>query len=109
MLILRLGIPFACIGLLNADGGVFKGYFQKIIKVGFTVVVQLFLLRFTLALLYKYHIILALASGLMAYKTPGLISEFMATSSQGYYGGRGASSLATKSSVIFRGFSKGGK
>jgi len=29
MLILRLGIPFACIGLLNANQGAFKGYIQK--------------------------------------------------------------------------------
>ncbi len=32
MLILRLGIPFACIGLLNANQGAFKGYIQKIYK-----------------------------------------------------------------------------
>ena len=31
MLILRLGIPFACIGLLNANQGAFKGYIQKFI------------------------------------------------------------------------------
>ena len=29
MLILRLGIPFASIGLLNANQGAFKGYIQK--------------------------------------------------------------------------------
>ena len=70
MLVLRFGLPFACIGLLNADGGAFKGYIQKMIKVAFTVIVQLMLLKFSLILLESRHLILALATGLMAYRTP---------------------------------------
>ncbi len=93
MLILRLGMPFACIGLLNSDGGAFKGYFQKMIKVGFTVVLQLLLLRFTISLVFTNHVILALATGLMAYRTPGILNEFMATSGQGYYGARGVTKM----------------
>lgn len=99
-------MPFACIGLLNPDGGAFRGYFQKMIKVAFTVIVQLLLLRFTLALLSKYHILIALATGLMAYKTPGLLNEFMATSG-GYYGSRGVGRMATNTKIIFSGMKKG--
>lgn len=108
MFILRLGMPFACIGLLNPDGGVFKGYFQKMIKIGFTVIVQLLLLRFTVALLGKYHLVMALATVLMAYKTPGILNEFMATAGNGYYGTRGAMRMTTMTSVISKGM-KGGK
>ena len=82
VLILRLGIPFACVGLLNADGGVFKGYIQKFVKVAFTVIVQLTLLRLSITFLLSTHIILALASSTMALKTPGLLTEFLTT-----YGG----------------------
>ena len=107
MFVLRLGMPFACIGLLNADGGAFRGYFQKMIKVGFTVVVQLLLVRFTIALLSKFHLVIALATILMAYKTPGLLNEFMATSGNGYYGARGAGSFITRTSVIRHNLTKG--
>lgn len=106
---LDFGIPFACIGLLNADGGVFRGYFQKLIKVAFTVIVQLLLLRLTLVLLFKYHVVIALATVMMAYRTPGILNEFMATAGQGYYGARGMSSIVTKTSVIKNSLLKGGK
>lgn len=82
VLILRLGIPFASVGLLNADGGVFRGYIQQFIKVAFTVIVQLTLLRLSITFLLSTHIILALATSTMALKTPGILSQFLIT-----YGG----------------------
>lgn len=91
MLVLRFGVPFACIGFLNADGGVANGYFQKMIKVAFTIIVQILLLRLSIALLTKAHIILSLACVNIAYKTPSLLSEFMVSNNQGYYGLGGAS------------------
>ena len=86
MLVLRFGVPFACIGFLNADGGVANGYFQKMIKVAFTIIVQIMLLRLALALLSKAHVVIALACVNIAYKTPNLLSEFMVSNNQGYYG-----------------------
>lgn len=91
MLVLRFGVPFACIGFLNADGGVASGYFQKMIKVAFTIIVQILLLRLSISLLTKAHIIIALACVNIAYKTPNLLSEFMVSNNQGYYGLGGAS------------------
>lgn len=91
MLVLRFGVPFACIGFLNADGGVANGYFQKMIKVAFTIIVQLLLLRLSLSLISQYHVILSLACINIAYKTPNLLSEFMVSNNQGYYGLGGAS------------------
>ena len=86
MLVLRFGVPFACIGFLNADGGVANGYFQKMIKVAFTIIVQIMLLRLALAILSKAHVVIALACVNIAYKTPNLLSEFMVSNNQGYYG-----------------------
>lgn len=82
ILILRFGIPFACIGLLNADRGVFKGYIQQFVKVSFTVIVQLTLLRLAIVLLVNGNGILALATSSLAMKTPGLLAQFLTT-----YGG----------------------
>lgn len=82
ILILRFGIPFACIGLLNADKGAFKGYMQQFVKVAFTVIVQLTLLRLSITLLVNAHGIIALATSSLAMKTPGLLSQFLTT-----YGG----------------------
>lgn len=82
ILILRFGIPFACIGLLNADKGAFKGYIQQFIKVSFTVIVQLTLLRLSITLLVNAHGIIALATSSLALKTPGLLAQFLTT-----YGG----------------------
>lgn len=109
MFILRLGLPFACIGLLNADGGAFKGYSQKMIKVAFTVIVQLLLIKLAIALLKPpgFHLAMSLATSIMAYKTPGLLNEFMATAGSGYYGAREMGSMATRFSVITRGMKKG--
>lgn len=82
ILILRFGIPFACIGLINADKGVFKGYIQQFVKVSFTVIVQLTLLRLAIVLLVNGNGILALATSSLAMKTPSLLAQFLTT-----YGG----------------------
>lgn len=107
MLILRFGIPFACIGLLNPDGGAFKGYFQKIIKIGFTTIVQLLLIRLSIVLTCGGHIVIALATAMMGYKTPNILNEFMATSGGGYYGANSAGRMMSHGTIITRGLKKG--
>lgn len=103
MLVLRFGVPFACIGFLNADGGVASGYFQKMIKVAFTIIVQLLLLRLSLSLISQFHVILSLACINIAYKTPNLLSEFMVSNNQGYYGLGGASKAMAFSKFMKKG------
>lgn len=95
MLILRLAIPFACIGLLNSDGGAFNGYVKKFISNAFTVIVQLALLQFAILLLNNAHLVLALSTVMIANRTPHLLREFMETSG-------GNSSLGTKVSTTTR-------
>ncbi len=79
MLILRLGIPFACIGLLNANQGAFKGYIQKFINNAFTIIVQLLLMQFAILLLNGGHFVLAFTVSSIALKTPQMLQEFMVT------------------------------
>lgn len=84
ILILRLGIPFACIGLINSDGGAFNGYIKKFISNGFTVIVQILLVQISLAFLAKNHFVLATSSMLMASRTPQMLHEFMITAGTGF-------------------------
>ena len=77
MLILRLGIAFAAIGLLNADGGVFKNYIKKFLQTGFTVLVQIFLSYLSVVLLSGQHYILALITASTAVKGASMLQEFL--------------------------------
>lgn len=83
MLILRLGIPFASIGLLNANQGAFKGYIQKFINNAFTVIVQLLLVQFAILLLNGGHFVLAFTASSIALKTPQMLQEFMISAGTG--------------------------
>ena len=80
MFILRLAIPFACLGLLNSDGGAFNGYVKKFISNAFTVIVQLALLQFAILLMNNAHLILSLSTVMIANRTPHMLREFMETS-----------------------------
>ena len=106
MFILRLGIPFATIGLLNSDGGAFNGYIKKFISNAFTIIVQLMLMQFSIILLNKYHFVLALSTSTIALRTPHMLQEFMQKAGGGCTSGK----IATATRIIntFRGgISKG--
>ncbi|MDO5556547.1 MAG: DUF6102 family protein [Clostridia bacterium] len=106
MLVLRLGIPFASIGLLNANQGAFKGYIQKFINNAFTIIVQLLLVQFSILLLNGGHFVLAFTSSSIALRTPQMLNEFMISSGGGSTSGK----INTVSRVVtmFRsGISKG--
>ncbi len=83
ILILRIGVPLACIGLMDADKGVFKTYIQKFFQAVFTVIVQLLLAKLGLALMFSGHMIWGIAANYFAVKTPRFIQEFLILSSQG--------------------------
>ena len=78
MFILRLGMPFASIGLLNSDGGAFKGYIKKFMTNAFTIIVQL-LLQLAIILMNKGKFVLSLSTSAIALRTPHMLQEFMAT------------------------------
>lgn len=94
MLILRLGIPFACIGLLNANQGAFKGYVQKFINNAFTIIIQLLLVQFAIILLNGGHFVLCFVASSIALKTPQMLQEFMITS--------GSSNASSKINTVTR-------
>ncbi len=81
--LLRLGFPLACVGLLEANSGVFQSYSQKMFKSVLTVIVQVLLCKLGLALIFTSHWFYAIATIIMAIKTPSFLQEFMLTSHSG--------------------------
>lgn len=77
IMILRIGVPLACVGLMDANQGVFRTYIQKFVQVGFTVLLQIILAKFSLALVLSSHLIWGFAALIMAIKTPRFLQEFL--------------------------------
>ena len=100
VLILRLGVSWACIGILESDEELFKTYIQSFFHSFFTVLVQLVLLKLALALLFRGQGIWALATMGITLSTPRFLQKFMIVSrgegglmSKAYYAGSMARSL----------------
>ena len=83
MLILRIGIPVACIGLLDGNQGVFAPYIKKFFQNALTIITQIVLLRLALVSMSTGHGIYAIAISMMALKTPRFINEFLLFSGGG--------------------------
>lgn len=77
ILILRIGIPLACVGLMDADKGVFKTYIQKFFQATLTVLIQVILAKLGLALIFNEHLIWGIAANYFAIKTPRFLQEFL--------------------------------
>ncbi|GHU90896.1 hypothetical protein FACS1894202_11460 [Clostridia bacterium] len=87
MIILRVGMPLACSGLLDSDKGVFRPYMQKFFQNALTVVIQLVLCRLGLKFFSDpAQIFWGIAAMLLALKTPAMLREFMITPSGGSAG-----------------------
>lgn len=56
ILILRVGIPLACVGLIDNDKGVFKPYMSKFFQSALSVVIQVSLAKLGVGLMMNMHI-----------------------------------------------------
>lgn len=88
LLILRLGFPFATLGLIDSDMALFKNYIQVFIKTFFTLIIQVVLLSLsirviasTTSTLFGWLFGIALAS--TALSAPKLLQQFLAPSGGG--------------------------
>jgi hypothetical protein len=77
ILILRIGIPIACVGLLDHDRGVFKAYVTKFFQSAFTVIIQISLTKLGVGLMLNMHVFWGIACMLLALNTPKFLSEFL--------------------------------
>lgn len=77
LLVMRIGIPFASIGLLNSDGGVFSDYIRSFLMTAFTLIIQLSLLNLSIATLLINKLIYGIAIAVVAVNTPMIMSKYM--------------------------------
>ena len=84
--ILKLGFPIACVGLVQADGGAFKSYFEKILKSMITVIVQIILCKLALLLIASSQFIYMIAAIILAINTPKFLQDIMLVSGGGLGG-----------------------
>jgi hypothetical protein len=80
LLILRLGVPIACMGLVDSDKGLFKGYMQTFFKTMFTSVIQIAMLSLSLRIIVTPslpNIICGIAAIATALGTPLLLQNIL--------------------------------
>ena len=83
ILILRIGVPLACIGLLDNDKGVFKTYINKFFQSTLAVVIQISLAKLGVGLMLNMHIFWGVACMVLAIKTPRFLQDFLVTTGGG--------------------------
>ena len=81
IMILQIGLPLACTGLLDNDKGVFKTYLTKFFQSTVAVMVQISLCKLGVGMMMNVGINLNVFWGIaclvLAIKTPRFLSEFM--------------------------------
>lgn len=77
LLVMRIGIPFATIGLLNSDGGIFPDYIRSFLMTAFTLLIQLSLLNLSIVTLAMNKLIYGIAIAIVAVNTPMMLSKYM--------------------------------
>ena len=80
ILILRIGLPLACVGLMDNDNGIFRSYIQKFFQSTMAVLVQIVLAKLGVALMLNTHVFWGLAALLLALRTPKFLQEFLIVS-----------------------------
>jgi hypothetical protein len=91
ILVMRLGAPLACVGLVDSDKGIFAPFMKKFFMNAVTVLTQILLFKLSIMVLIvkgdAFGIIFAISIAMTAAATPKFLSEFMLT-----YGGGGSMS-----------------
>ncbi len=83
MMIMQVGVPLACVGLLDNDKGIFKAYLNQIVKALVTTIVQITLCKIGLTLMLgvtittNFNIITGIGCMIAAISIPKLMREFL--------------------------------
>lgn len=100
LIILRVGISFSALGLLDSDEGVFKPYIKKFFQICFAAIIQLVCYKLSIYAMANFSYVWAFTLMTMALKAPAWLSEFIMTNQSG--GGKLQQALYSIS--IFRSF-----
>ena len=76
LLVMRIAIPIASIGLLNSDGGVFPDYIRTFLMTAFTLVIQLSLVNLSIVTLVMNKLVYGIAIAVVAVNTPMMMSKY---------------------------------
>ena len=77
MMVMRIGIPIVCTGLIDSDKGIFAPYMKKFFLNAATVLIQIALIKLSLTVMLMGNAIYALAMAFVAMRTPKFLQEFM--------------------------------
>ena len=77
IMILRVGVPVACTGLLDNDKGVFRNYMMKFFQSAFSVAVQIVLCKLGVGMMLNMRVFWGIACIVLAIRTPRFLNEFM--------------------------------
>ena len=81
IMILRIGMPMACVGLLDNDKGVFKTYINKFFQSTLAVVIQICLCKLGVGMMLNIginmNVFWGLACMVLAIKTPAFLRDFL--------------------------------
>ena len=97
---LRLGVPIACLGLIDSDMGLFKGYMQTVYKTLFTSVIQITLLSLSLRVVASpslLNAVYAISIIGTAFATPVIMQQLLVPSG----GGGGITNKIYSASMAF--------
>lgn len=93
MMVMRVGVPLACVGLLDNDKGMFRSYINQFVKAFVTTIVQIMLCKIGLSLmidatiLSTQNIIWGIACMIAAISMPKILREFLVpTGGDGHIG-----------------------
>lgn len=81
IMILRIGMPMACVGLLDNDKGVFKTYINKFFQSTMAVVIQICLCKLGVGMMLNIginmNVFWGMACMILAIKTPAFLRDFL--------------------------------
>lgn len=86
--LVRLGVPLACCGLLDADQGLFKQYTKILLKEILTILIRVFMLHISLCVLAiggvsVFTLLVSFSSLIVGFTTPKILSELLIQQQQG--------------------------
>lgn len=86
LLVLRIGFPISCLGLIDSDGGLFKGYMQIFLKTMATSVIQICLLSLSFSVVTDvgvFNLLIGICIATAAFSTPALMQSLLIQSPSG--------------------------
>jgi hypothetical protein len=76
MMVMRVGLPIACTGLIDNDKGIFAPYMKKFFMNAATVLIQIALVKLSLTVMILGNCFYSLAIAFVAMRTPKFLQEF---------------------------------